>query len=309
MYDTASELLAEIAAGEDAYLEFKEVVFRGNSPRFTGERTRASEAIARVLCSFVNAEGGVLIFGVNDDRDVVGVDPPKADLLEQWVVNVSQRNCEPPVYIIPDWKQLPDASGKPNLCLKIDVPRSPYVHWTSGGRWMTRIIGSHKQDLRPDQLARLLERRQMGKPFEERTVPTVDLSALDMNLFEDYCRRRFGPENSIEGPGLEFRLVNLKLAAQLDNGQVVPTAVGLLLFGRPPITTYLPGAFVQCVLYRGRVADANAQLDSKLFEGPVPEQIVEATRFVERYIPVAAEKTHEGRLDRPAQPGIGRILA
>jgi ATP-dependent DNA helicase RecG len=150
-----------------------------------------------------------------------------------------------------------------------------------------------------DQLARLLERRQMGKPFEERVVPTADLGALDLYLFKDYCRRRFGPEDVIGGPGLEFRLTNLKLAARLDNG-LAPTVVGLLLFGRTPITTCLPGAFVQCVLYRGRVADASEQLDSKLFEGPVPEQIVAATRFVERYIPVAAEKTHEGRLDRPA---------
>jgi len=299
MYDTMSELLAEITAGEDAYLEFKEVVFKGNSPRFTSEKTRAPEAIARVLCSFANAEGGVLIFGIDDNREVVGVDPHKADLLEQWVVNVSQNNCEPPVYIIPDWKQLPDASGTVHHCLKVDVSKSPYVHRTSGGRWMTRI-GSHKQDLRPDQLARLLERRQMGKPFEERTVRTVGLSALDLNLFEGYCRRRFSPEDTIEGPRLEFRLINLKLAERLDGGPVVPTVVGLLLFGRAPITTYLPGAFVQCVLYRSVIADANAQLDSKLFEGPVPEQIVQATRFVERYIPVAAEKTHEGRLDRPA---------
>jgi len=54
-----------------------------------------------------------------------------------------------------------------------------------------------------DQLARLLERRQMGKPFEERVVPTADLGALDLHLFKDYCRRRFGPEDVIEGPGLE----------------------------------------------------------------------------------------------------------
>jgi predicted HTH transcriptional regulator len=299
MYNTTPELLEEIAAGEDAYLEFKEVVFKGRAPRFAGEQTRATEAMARVLCSFANAEGGVLVFGVNDSQDVVGVDPDKASLLEQWVVNVSQNNCEPPVYVIPDWKRLPDASGATHRCLKVDVPKSPYVHRTSGDRWMTRV-GSHKLDLRPDQLARLLERRQMGKPFEERAVRTADLSALDMNLFEDYVRRRFDPEEIGPGPGLESLLVNLKLAVHLDSGPVVPTVVGLLLFGRSPITDALPGAFVQCVLYRGRVADANAQLDSKRFEGPVPEQIIQATRFVERYIPVAAEKTHEGRLDHPA---------
>jgi predicted HTH transcriptional regulator len=299
MYETTPELVAEIAAGEDAYLEFKEVVFKGNAPRFAREKTKSPEAIARTLCSFANAEGGVLIFGINDHREVVGVDPDKADLLEQWVVNVSQHNCEPPVYIIPDWKQFPDASGTAHFCLKVDVLKSSYVHRTSGGRWMTRI-GSHKQDLRPDQLARLLERRQMGQPFEERAVRTTDLKALDLKLFEGYCRRRFGPEDTFEEPGLEFRLVNLKLAAHLDSGLAVPTVVGLLLFGREPITTHLPGAFVQCVLYRGVIADANEQLDEKLFSGPVPEQIVKATRFVQRYIPVAAEKTHEGRLDRPA---------
>ena len=299
MYETASELMAEIAAGEDAYLEFKEVVFKGSSPRFARENTKSPEAIARTLCSFASAEGGVLILGINDHREVIGVDPDKADLLEQWVVNVSQHNCEPPVYIISDWKQLLDASGTAHLCLKVDVLKSSYVHRTSGGRWMTRI-GSHKQDLRPEQLARLLEQRQMGQPFEERAVHTTDLKALDSRLFEDYCRRRFGTEDVIEGSGLEFRLVNLKLAARLDDGLVIPTVVGLLLFGREPITTWLPGAFVQCVLYRGIVADANEQLDEKLFSGPVPEQIVEATRFVQRYIPVAAEKTHEGRLDHPA---------
>lgn len=299
MYDVTSELVSEIAAGEDAYLEFKQVVFKGNAPRFGGEKTKAPEAIARVICSFANTEGGVLIFGINDHREVIGVDPDKADLLEQWIVNVSQNNCEPPVYIIPDWKQLPDASGMALLCLKVDVPPGSYVHRTAGGRWMTRI-GSHKRDLRPDQLARLLERRQIGQPFEERAVRTADLKALDLTLFEDYCRRRFGPEDAAAGPAVEFRLVNLKLAARLNSGPVVPTVVGLLLFGRTPITTHLPGAFVQCVLYRGIVADANEQVDEKLFRGPVAEQIIAATRFAQRYIPVAAEKTYEGRLDRPA---------
>jgi len=299
MYDTASELLAEIAAGEDTYLELKEVVFRGNQPRFADAKARATEFIAQRLCCLANTEGGVIVFGVNKRQEVVGVAPDKMDLLEQWVVNISQNNCEPPVYIIPDRRLLPNAEGTELLCLKVDVPKSPYVHRTSGGRWMTRI-GSHCRDLRPDQLARLLERRQIGQPFEEQAIPSTTLEALDLVLFEEYCRRRFGPDDTFEQTGMEFRLINLKLAARLESGLVAPTVVGLLLFGRPPITTYLPGAFVQCVLYRGCVADANAQLDSKLFEGPVPEQIVEATRFVERYIPVAAEKTHEGRLDRPA---------
>ena len=149
MYDSTSELLNEIAAGEDMYLELKEVFFKGNTPRFADAETRAEEEIARLLCSFANAEGGVLVFGVNDKRrEVIGVPPDKMNDLEQWVVNIAQHNCEPPIYIIPDRKLLPDPTGADRLCLKVDVPKSLYVHRTSGGHWMTRIC-SHRADLRP----------------------------------------------------------------------------------------------------------------------------------------------------------------
>jgi predicted HTH transcriptional regulator len=299
MYDSVAELLSEIAAGEDMYLEFKEVVFRNSAPRFTDEETRAPEAIARVLCAFANAEGGVLIFGVSKHREVVGVPSEKMDALEQWVVNVALHDCEPPVYIIPDRKLLPDARGTNHLCLKVDVPKSIYVHRTGGGRWMTRI-GSHKMDLRPDQLARLMDRRRIGEPFEERPVQAATLNDLDLGLFHEYCRRRFGPDDEGVSIDTEERLMNLKLAARLAGGPCVPTVVGLLLFGQPPITRHLPGAYVDCVCYRGDVADANQQVDAKIFHGPVPEQIFDAVRFVLKWTPVAAEKSHEGRKDRPA---------
>jgi predicted HTH transcriptional regulator len=94
--------------------------------------------------------------------------------------------------------------------------------------------------------------------------------------------------------------VNLKLATRLAGGPYVPTVVGLLLFGQPPITRHLPGAYVDCVCYRSDVADANQQVDAKIFHGPVPEQIFDAVRFVLKWMPVAAEKNHEGRRDLPA---------
>jgi predicted HTH transcriptional regulator len=299
MYDSTAELLREIAAGEDMYLELKEVVFKGDSPRFTDEEARAPEAIAQVLCSLANAEGGVVVFGVNKHREVVGVPSDKMDVLEQWVVNLVQHNCEPPVYSIIDRKLLPDSTDIDRLCLKVDVPKSLYVHRTSGGHWMTRI-GSHRADLRPEQLARLIERRRIGEPFEERPVQIATLSDIDLALFEEYCRRRFGPDEESEQIDVQTRLINLKLAARLEGGAVVPTVAGLLLFGQTPISRHLPGAFVDCVCYREELADADQQIDAKSFHGPLPEQIVEAVRFVERWAPVAAEKTHEGRRDLPA---------
>ena len=299
MYDSISELLKEIAAGEDIYLELKEVVFRGDSPRFAREERRAPEAIAQVFCSFANTEGGVVIFGVNNNRELVGVSADRMDVLEQWVANVAQHNCEPPVYVIIDRKRLPDSTGTDRLCMKVDVPKSLYVHRTSRGHWITRM-GSHRSDLRPEQLARLIERRRIAEPFEERPVQTATLSDIDFALFERYCRQRFGPDEESEQSNVETQLINLKLAARLEGGAVVPTVVGLLLFGWTPISRYVPGAFVDCVCYRGGLADADQQIDAKSFHGPLPEQIDKAVRFVERWTSIAAQKNYEGRKDFPA---------
>jgi len=297
MYNITSELLTEIQAGEDAYLELKEVVFRGDAPRFADEETRATEAIAQVLCSFVNTEGGVIVFGVNDRRAVVGVAPEKMDSLEQWVVNVARHNCEPPVDVLLDRRLLPDEAGVEHLCLKVDVSKSLYVHRTSGGHWMERI-GSHRDDMRPERLARLMERRRIAGPFEERPIPAATLDDLALESFKAYLTRRFGPDSDEVLPlTLEERLINQRLAEQQDDGRILPTVVGLLLFGREPISYRLPGAFVECVCYRGTVADANDQIDALQLHGPIHEQVVAATRFADRWIPTQAEKNHEGRRD------------
>lgn len=297
MYETTAELLSEIRAGEDVYLELKEVVFRGDAPRFTDEEARAPEAIAQILCAFANTEGGVIVFGVNDRRQVVGIALDKMEEFEQWLVNVARHNCEPPVDVIIDRRLLPDAAGIEQVCFKVDVPKSLYVHRTSGGHWMERI-GSHRSDMRPERLARLLERRRVAGPFEERAVPTATLSAMNLGEFTAYWIRQFEQEDEFSTPrDLENRWVNQRLAERQADGRVLPTVVGLLLFGREPISQLVPGAFVECVYYRGGIADVDEQVDAQRFHGPVHEQIIAATRFADRWIPVQAEKTYEGRRD------------
>ncbi len=94
MYDDISELLTEIEAGEDTFLELKEVVFRGNQIQFGGMR-KAAPKIAEVFCSIANTEGGVVVFGVRKDGVVIGVEKEKRDVLEQFIVNIGLNNCKP----------------------------------------------------------------------------------------------------------------------------------------------------------------------------------------------------------------------
>ncbi len=67
MYATSEELLREIEAGEDSFLDFKEVGFEGRKLRLLAggrpAKGRTSAEVAKDLCCFANSEGGVLVFG------------------------------------------------------------------------------------------------------------------------------------------------------------------------------------------------------------------------------------------------------
>ena len=60
------ELLDLIEEGENIQCEFKR--------QFT-----TPEKIAREMIAFANTKGGFIIFGVDDDREVVGVDSEKSE--------------------------------------------------------------------------------------------------------------------------------------------------------------------------------------------------------------------------------------
>jgi len=75
-------LLELIEEGENLQCEFKR--------HFT-----TPEKIAREMIAFANTKGGYLIFGVDDDREVVGVDSEKAE--SEMIKDAAENFCEPPL--------------------------------------------------------------------------------------------------------------------------------------------------------------------------------------------------------------------
>ena len=94
-------------------------------------------------------------------------------------------------------------------------------------------------------------------------------------------------------------LVAHRLAVGVED-RVLPTRAGILLFAEQP-ERFLPGAYVDLVLYRHDEADGNAA-DRKRFVGPVPEQIEQTVSWLRAspLNPVASVKDGGGRHDFPA---------
>ncbi len=86
------EILALIAQGESAQLEFKSTA-RWNLKDGKKDRTM-EEVILKTVAGFLNAEGGTLLIGVEDDGNIIGLQPDyqtlqkkNRDGFELWLMN------------------------------------------------------------------------------------------------------------------------------------------------------------------------------------------------------------------------------
>lgn len=294
MLDTA-QLLADIAAGEDTFLELKEILFKGDQVRFAREEGKAASAIAEVFVSLANTEGGRVVFGVDNSGVILGIEEERRDLLEQFVINVGLRNCVPPIEPILDWVRLPGTTGDLRLCLIATLPKARfYVHSTTDGRYLKRV-GSHRVMIPPEQLGRLLTQRTMASPFEERPIYNESIDILDRGRFAAYLRQRFGDDGGGEPEAIQQRMVNLKLAVRDENGRLRPTVLGTLLFAERPDRN-LDGAFVEVAAFRGQRIEEET-LDSRRLYGPIPEQIEQLLHYF-RSTPLAGLPTRKDRIGR-----------
>jgi ATP-dependent DNA helicase RecG len=174
--------------------------------------------LAKDLVSFANSDGGQLVVGVADDRQVVGVDD--VDSLMISVDQVAFQQCSPPVTVIPETVILDGLT-----VLVLNVPKGdqrPYA--TSEGKYFVRS-GSRCRRASREELLRLFQASQ-SLFYDEQPLRRLTSADLDQTLFHRY-------------------LVDVGLAdLDVDDGRLmqswrlmagdVPTVAGTVLFGRYP---------------------------------------------------------------------------
>jgi ATP-dependent DNA helicase RecG len=291
MRELPEQLLQRIRLGEDNSIEFKEVTFAGGKIRGPGRNELADE-----LAAFANGRGGTLVLGVDDKtREVVGIPEDRQDLVERYVAEVVHDAIDPPLYPDIDWYELPDTAARKRPVLRVEIPRSLFVHRSPGG--YLRRVGSSKRRLQPEYLARLLQQRSQERliRFDEQIVADASFEDLDPALVDQFRTPRTRDDRqTLAG--------KLAMATPDDTGELVPTVAGLLIGARNP-ERWLRHAFIQAVAYRGRsVSDSLRspyyQLDARDIVGPLDVQVTDACHFVMKNQKVAARKTM-GRVDVP----------
>ena len=285
MYDSLEELLGKIRLGEDTALELKSVSFRGDR---VSEPRR--DDLADEIAAMANTTEGVLVLGVDDKtKEVLGIPPEKLEVAERMVFEICEDTIRPQVGFRAFRMELPDATGKLQAVLKVDIPRSLFVHKSPGGYF--RRQGSSKREMPPDVLARLFQQRSQARliRFDEQAVPETGFADLDENLWRRFTGLHTGDPRQT--------LYKLSVLKNDETSIERATVAGVLMCSRNP-ERWLPGAFILAVRYRGTKQDSNYQADAQEIRGSAGAQVRDALSFVRRNMTIAATKS-PGRIEMP----------
>ncbi len=273
-----SELLAQVALGEDSRRQFKRDV-------------RSPDALAAEMAAFANSEGGVILLGVAEDGALPGLSHADLLRLNQMISNVASQHIRSPLTVQTENVELENG----RLVIVLTVPKGidkPYFD-RSGVIWLKcaadkRRVNS-KEELRP--------LFQSVDQFHADALPTrAGIDNLDKLRFRDFLRDVYHqalPESAAEQTRL---MQNMNLAT--DDG--VLNLAGVLLFAERP-EWIKPQFVVKAIRYPGNAVHASEYLDSEDFAGSLPAIFAGAMGFVMRNL----RKVQAGQgVNAPGTPEI-----
>ncbi|HUT44235.1 MAG TPA: ATP-binding protein, partial [Desulfobacterales bacterium] len=164
MFDNIEELIKKIQLGEDSILELKSISMRGNKVTAPDRKDLADE-----FAAFGNSYNGVLVLGVDDKtKEIEGIPQESLDIVETYVRDICNDSIDPPLNVRIIKMTLPDLQGIDRPIIKIDIPRSLFVHKSPHGYFYRQ--GSSKREMKPEYLARLFQQRSQARliRFEEQ---------------------------------------------------------------------------------------------------------------------------------------------
>ena len=277
---SAEDIERQLRSGEDSGWEFKQVELAGEVAKRSTRNDWADE-----IAAFANAAGGMLLVGVTDSGEVMGLSREQISGLDSLLVEVSTDSIKPPIRIRTRHEELSD--GK--LVLLAEVPESDSVHESPGGTYIR--VGATKRPMGGDERLRLAQRRSQARFlwFDKQTVPGTGFKTLAEPLWK--------PLLSAEGAAEpEAALRKLALLDDDSAGVLRATVAGVLLCTSNP-EQWLPNACITATLYRGGDR-ASGQIDAQEITGPLNDQVAGAVAFATRNMQVAARK-EPARTDLP----------
>jgi ATP-dependent DNA helicase RecG len=283
LYQTAAplttriELMRLVRGGEDTYLELK---VKLSNP----------ERIAQGIVALANTGGGTIVFGVNDQMRVEGIDHPEE--VQDELVRICREEIIPP--LIPFIDRIAFDNGRRIVALDVQGKRRPYR--TRDGRFFIRV-GENKRETSPEELSALLDD---ARPllYEDIPVTRASLRDIDEAQLWSFVRAFAGgafDESSVKGYPTADILERYLMLAVRSQDELTPTVSGMVLFGQDDaVQRMLPRTAIVATRFSGENTQAQV-IERVELQGNLATLYESAQRFVSRYCDL-----WEARPSRPA---------
>lgn len=193
------------------------------------------DQLAECLVALANAEGGLIILGVDDHGRPTH---PVWDEEAEGALRAAAALCRPPVFS--QWQPIETAQG---LLIGLRVNRSPELHSLTDGRVLVRS-GAENRPLGGEEITDLAATKTSGD-FENEIVAGANQSDFDQAILSEYLAKR-----EARGAAKVTSLSSLLFEIGAIDSEGRPTVAGLLLFAPNP-RIFLPQSGVVFVRFNG----------------------------------------------------------
>lgn len=257
------DLLNLIRGGEDSYLELK--------VRLTNNEKIISEIVA-----LANSGGGAIVFGVNDNRYVEGLDDPEQ--VEDELREICRTQIKPPVW--PYIDKVAFDNGKRIIVLDIDERRAP--HYAFDHRFYVRE-GSSIREARAEEVTKLFARL---KPTNYESIPlfNTNVEHIDEAFVWSYIRDLQGELFNKNGNYPTGQVIKDMLLGVEYSDTIVPTIAGMLLFGQNnQISKLFSRSSIELQRISGEKINSPV-VEKTNFTGNLATLFEQAQSFIGRYV-------------------------
>ncbi len=251
-------IVKQIAKGESKTLEFKESL-------------PSNSAIAKTIIAFSNTAGGKLIIGVDDDKNIIGIDDKNIFEIKDKIASVIYDSCYP--NILPEIYTI---TTEDKLLLVIEVFRGnliPYYIKKEGKNSGVFIrLGATNRKASFENIIEL-ERQRNNISYDEEINYEVDFKSLDLTpIYKEFEKQKKPIDIN--------KLKNLKLVKE-EHSKLYATNALLIAIG------YYEHSAVKCARFKGTTMEIFT--DKKEYDSDIFSILSNSLSFIQNHINLKGE--------------------
>lgn len=276
-------LREELLKGEDSTRQFKRQI-------------NDADAIGREIVAFLNAGGGCIYIGVEDDGSISGVPLVETDRINQLLANAATNNVLPPCGILTE--NVATSDGMVIVATISEGPDKPYQ--AKDGFFYVKRGADKRKVTNRSEILRMFQTSKLVHADAYPVAGTDWATDLDLAAFREFFAVKYPREDFPGNAADQLRILH---ACKIADEQEVTTA-GVLMFGNAP-ERILPSFLVKAVWFKGKDRSGNEYYDFRNLDGTLRRQFEDGMAFFRRW---NSRVQASDSFNAPALPEVPEIV-